>query len=190
MSFLFGKPKPPAVTIPPQLQPILDLQKQVAQFGMTQAQPAIEKATGAYDTSLDFFKTMMSGSSEDIMKLFNAQDYTRSADVSEATAQELGGRTGARAAVVGQSTEDRAANLNKILEQIRVNAPGQIAQIGQSFSNLGTGMLSAAMGGGAQASNIIFGQQELASQALDRRNQLISSIIGTAGGVLGAYLGR
>lgn len=168
-----------------QQQGLVDSQKQIADFGLSTGKPLIAKATGSYDDALSFYKKIMSGSDEDIMGLFNADEFTKAADESQATAYNLQGRSGARAAVLGQTTEDRSAQLQRILSQIKLNAPGQVANIGQAFANLGTGLVGAASGANTSASNILFGQQELKNQADDRRAQLISSIIGTAGSVAG-----
>lgn len=176
---------PASTALTTQQQGLIDSQKQIADYSLSTGKPLIAKATGSYDDALSFYKKIMTGSDSDIMGLFNADEFTKSADESQATAYNLSGRSGARAAVLGQTTEDRSAQLQRILSQIKLNAPGQIANIGQAYANLGTGLIGSASGANTSASNILFSQQELANQAADRRAQLISSILGSVGSVAG-----
>lgn len=168
-----------------QQQPFLDTQTKIAQEGLNKGMPFVDKAGAAYDTSLDFYKKILTGSDDDIMKLFNAGDYTKSADESQATSYNLMGRTGARAAVLGQTGEDRAAQIQKILEQIRLGAPAQIANIAQGVGNLGTNLIGASNSAATGASNIVFNEAKLAQEAADRRAQIVASIIGSAGTAAG-----
>jgi hypothetical protein len=179
-----GKNKTPPVD--PQQQALADQQKKFADYGFPAAQANFAKAGSAYDTSLDFYKKILTGNDDEIMKLFNASEATKSADESDATAYGLTGRSGARSAVLANTTFNRQANLQNILEQIRLNAPGQIANVGQAIANMGAQQGSLASGSNIASSNILFQQQELAQQAADRRAQLIAGIIGAAGSVAGA----
>lgn len=185
-----SKSKTPASpAIDPQLQQLIDLQKGFAQYGFPAAQSNFGKAGAAYDTSLDFYKKILTGSDEDIMSLFNAKEYTKSADESNDLAYNLQGRSGARAATLSQTSFDRQGFLQGILEQLRLGAPDHIANIGQAIANMGAAQAGASTGTAQGASNILFSQQQLQQQAADRRTNLISSIIGSAGSILGGYLG-
>ncbi len=172
----------------PQQQQLIDIQKKLADYGIPAGEASFNKAGGAYDTSLDFYKNILSGSNEDILKLLNADQYTKSADESEANAYSLGGRSGSRAAVLSGVNESRAGAINRAVTGIRANAPGEIANIGQAIGNMGAQQLSAGAGGVSGASNILFGLAQLQQQSADRRAQLIGSIIGTAGTVAGAVI--
>jgi hypothetical protein len=169
---------------------IIEIQKKLAEYGIPAGKASFEKASGAYDTSLDFYKNILTGSNEDLLKLINADEYTKSADESEAAAYSLGGRSGSRAATLAGVNESRAGNLNRILTQLRSSAPAEIANIGQAIANMGAQQLTAGSGGLTSASNAIFGLSQLKQQESDRRAQLISSIIGTAGTVAGAIYGN
>lgn len=179
----------PAQVIDPQQQSIIDIQKRLADYGIPAGQESFTKASSAYDTSLDFYKKILTGSNEDLLSLINADEYTRSADQSEAAAYSLAGRSGNRAAALAGVNESRAGDLNRILTQLRASAPGEISTIGQAIANMGAQQLSAGAGGLSSASNALFGLSQLKQQDADRRSQLIASIIGTAGGVAGAVLG-
>lgn len=178
----------PATAIDPQQQSIIDIQKRLADYGIPAGEESFKKAGAAYDTSLDFYKNILNGSNEDILKLLNADEYTKSADESEAAAYNLGGRSGSRAAVLSGVNESRAGNLNRIITGLRSSAPAEIANIGQAIGNMGAQQLSAGAGGLSSASNALFGLAQLKQQEGDRRAQLIASIIGTAGTVAGAVI--
>lgn len=185
-----GSSSTPQNTIDPQQQSIIDIQKRLADYGIPAGQASFEKASGAYDTSLDFYRKILSGSNEDLLNLINADEYTRAADESEAAAYNSGGRSGSRAAVLSGVNESRAGDLNRILTSLRASAPGEISSIGQAIANMGAQQLSAGAGGLSSASNTLFGLSQLRQQDADRRSQLIASIIGTAGTVAGAIAAR
>ena len=173
-----------------QQQQLIDIQKQIANYGIPTSKTNFEKAGAAYDTSLDFYKKLLSGSNEDLLGLLNADEYTKSADESEASAYNLAGRSGSRAATLAGVNESRMGNLYRIISQLRSSAPSEIANIGQAIQNMGAQQLSAASGGLNSASNSIFGLSQLRQQEADRRSQLIGSIIGAGGTILGAILGN
>jgi|SRR6185295_14483822 len=172
-----------------QQQELIDIQKKLAEYGIPAGKANFEKAGSAYDTSLDFYKKILTGSNEDLLSLINADEYTKSADEAQATAYSLAGRSGNRAATLAGVEESRAGNLNRILTQLRASAPGEISSIGQAIANMGAQQLSAGAGGLSSASNSLFGLSQLKQQDADRRAQLIGSIIGTGGTILGAVLG-
>lgn len=172
-----------------QIQPLVDLQKKFAEYGFPAAQESFGAARGSYDFALDFYKKILTGSDDDILNLLNAKEYTKSADESDAMAYNLGGRSGARAAVLGNTQFDRQGVLQGILEQIRTNAPGQIANIGQAISNLGSAQGSLATGTALGSSNLLFGVQQLRENEKDRRANLIASIISLGGSIAGAAAG-
>lgn len=171
-----------------QLQ-LTDTLKKLADYGIPAGQESFAKAGAAYDTSLDFYKKILTGSNDDLLKLINADEYTKSADQSEAAAYSLAGRSGNRAATLAGVNETRIGDLNKILTNIRATAPTEISNIGQAIQNMGAQQLTAGTGGLNSASNIIFGLQQIKQQESDRRAQLISSIIGSAGSIAGAIAG-
>lgn len=138
---------------------------------------------------MDFYKKILTGSDDEIMNLLNASEYTKSADESNALAYNLSGRSGARAAVLGNTQFDRQGVLQGILEQIRLGAPDKIANIAQGFGNLGSQQAGLATGSAQGVSNIVFGSQDIAQREKDRRANLIASIIGAAGSIAGGIAG-
>jgi len=171
-----------------QLQ-LSDTLKKLADYGIPAGKESFEKASGAYDTSLDFYKNVLNGSNEDLLKLINADEFTKSADESQATAYSLAGRSGNRAATLAGVEESRMGNLSKILTQLRSSAPSEISNIGQAIANMGAQQLGASTGSINSASSILFGLSNIKQQEADRRAQLIGSIIGTAGSIAGAVAG-
>jgi hypothetical protein len=187
---LFGggskKPSSDIQGLNTQLQPLVDLQKKFAEYGFPAAQESFGQASNVYDTSLDFYKKILNGSNEDVLGLLNADEYTKSADESEANAYSLAGRSGSRAATLAGINESRVGNLNRIISELRANAPDKIANIGQAIANMGAQQASLATGTSINASNILFGIQNVKTQEADRRAQMIASIIGGASSIAGA----
>jgi len=169
-----------------QLQ-LSDTLKKIADYGIPAGKESFEKASSAYDTSLDFYKNILNGSNEDLLKLINADEFTKSADEAQATAFNLAGRSGSRAASLAGIEESRMGSLMKVLTSLRANAPTEIANIGQAFQNMGAQQLSAGVGGVNSASGILFGLSNIKQQEADRRAQLISSLIGAGGSAAGAF---
>src|SRR5690242_17570294 len=127
-AFLAGKKSSSSSTQPtldPQQQAIIDIQKKLADYGIPAGEANFAKASGAYDTSLDFYKNILNGSNEDLLKLINADEYTKSADEAQATAYSLAGRSGDRAAALSGVGESRAGDLNRILTQLRAGAQSE-----------------------------------------------------------------
>lgn len=169
-----------------QLSPLVELQKEFAKYGFPAAQKSFGQAGAAYDTSLDFYRKILSGSNSDLLGLINADEYTKSADEAEAGAYNLAGRSGSRAATLAGVNESRSGNLNRILSELKLTAPDKIASLAQAISNMGAQQASLATGTSSNASNTLFGIQNFREAAADRRAQMISSIIGAAGSAAGA----
>lgn len=166
---------------------LVNLQKEFAQYGFPASQENFGKASGSYDTALDFYKKILTGSDDEILKLINADEFTKSTDESQALAYNIGGRSGTRAASLANNSFDRSAILQKIISGIRAQAPGEISNLGQAFANMGAQQAGASTGTAQGASNIIFGIKQLQQQEADRRAALIGSLIGAAGSVAGGY---
>lgn len=169
-----------------QMQPLIDLQKKIGDYGLSSGKASFEKASGVYGDSLDFYKKILTGSDEDLLKLFNADEFTKSADESQATAFNLGGRSGARASVLGQTGADRSAMLEKIFTGLRAQAPDKMTAIGQLIANMGSQQLSGGFAGVGGATSGITDLASIYQHEEDRRTQLISSIVGAAAGAAGA----
>lgn len=185
-----SKPKDdPYAKLMAQLQPLIDQQKKISGQAGDQGLSDASKASGDYDYVTKYLKTFLTGSDDELLKQFDVSGATKNIDENEQQLSEQGVRGGARAASLGQSYFDRDASINRILQQIRQSAPDKIAQIAQAQGNLGTGLLSASLGGSAGASQNLFGVEQLKQADADRRAQLISSIFGAIGGAAGTIAG-
>lgn len=172
-----------------QLDPLIAVQKQIAESVGKTGQQDIASARGGYDYVNTFLKQIMEGKSEDLMKYVDASGATKNIDENAQILSELGVRGSRRAAALGQSYFDRDAAINNFIKQLRVAAPQQLAQLYQAYGNLGIGQLSAAVGAGGQASNTIFNAAQLGQQEEDRRAALLSNIFSTVGSVAGIIAG-
>lgn len=173
-----------------QLDPLIALQTRIAEAAGKSGQEDIASARSGIGFVQDFYKKILNGSDNDLLKLLDVTGATRNIDENEQLASELGVRGGRRASVLGQASFNRDAAINNLLKQLRFSAPNQIAQLNQVLANIGLGELSASVGAGAQASNNLFNMESLDQQESDRRTGLITSIMATAGGIAGAVLGR
>lgn len=192
VSNLFTKDKPktdPYAALMGQLQPLIDQQKKISGQAGNAGLADTATARGDYDYVTKYLKTFLTGSDDEILKQLNVGDYTKNIDENEQQLSEQGVRGGARAASLGQGYFNRDAAINRILQQVRQSAPDKIANIGQAMGNLGLGELSASLGGSGQASQNIFGVEDLRQRDADRRAQLISSIFSAIGGAAGAFFG-
>lgn len=171
-----------------QLQPLIDVQKQISTTSSAEGITNVKAAKSDFDYVTNYLKQILTGSADSLLRLFDPSELTKSIDENEQQLAELGVRGGARAAGLGQASFDRSASINRVLAQLRNAAPAQIAQIAQSIGNLGLGELSASVGAGAQASNTLFGVEQLKQNDADRRAALLGSIFTAIGGVAGATL--
>lgn len=171
-----------------QLDPLIQLQTKIAEAAGKSGQEDIASARGGINFVQDFYRKILTGSDDELLKLLDVSGATRNIDENEQLMSEIGVRGGQRASVLGQSSFNRDAAINNLLKQLRFSAPGQIANLNQVLGNIGLGELSTAVGAGAQASNTLFGQANISQQEADRRTNLISSILGTAGSLAGVIV--
>lgn len=187
----FGKKKKedPYAALMTQLNPIIQSQQKIAEQTSKSGLANTAEARANYDYVSGVLKNILSGSDDELLKMFDSAAMTRNIDENVQQLSEQGVRGGRRAAALSQSYFDRDAAINRVLQQLRFAAPMQLAQVGQAIGNLGLGELSAASGAGAQASNIMFGIEQLKDADSDRRAQLIGSIFAAIGGTAGAIAG-
>jgi hypothetical protein len=181
------KPKEP--TLADQLAPFLktytDTSKQYSDQANTDYGVADKNLTGV----LDYYHNILSGSRENLLKTVDASGLTAATDEQERQNYELAPRGGRRAATGANMEFDKLAILNKYLQSLRGEAPGQIANLAQVFANIAQGKLSAAMTGTAGGTNIVFGKEQVAQQVADRQAALIGSIFSAIGSVAGLAIG-
>lgn len=179
----------PYAALMAQLNPIIQSQQKINEQTAASGLANTAAARSDYDFVNKYLKDILTGSDENILRLFDTASLTQNIDENVQQLSEQGVRGGRRAAALGQSYFDRDAAVNRVLQQLRFAAPTQISQISQAIGNLGLGELSASAGAGAQASNILFGVEGLKQADADRRAQLIGSIFQAIGGAAGAIAG-
>lgn len=185
---LFGggkKSKEP--TLQDQLAPFLQQFSNISNTYSSQAGADYSKAGAGYDEALNYFRSIMSGNREDLLKVTDASAITKASDEQAQQNYELAPRGGRRAATAQNSSFDTFAELNRYLQNLRGQAPGQIANIAQAIGNMAQGKLSAAMGGTSGGSNLLFGEEQIKQQIADRHAALLGSIFEAAGAVAGAF---
>lgn len=173
-----------------QLDPLIQIQRQIAEAAGKSGQADITSARGGLDFVQNFYKKILTGSDDELLSMLDVSGATRNIDENEQLASELGVRGGRRASILGNASFSRDAALNNLLKQLRFSAPDKLAQLNQVLGNIGLGELSTAVGAGAQASNTIFGKENVNQQEADRRTSLITGIMSTVGTIAGAALGR
>lgn len=170
-----------------QLAPYLKTFSDTSSKYSAQADTDYGKASAGYDQALNYYQTLMSGNREDLLKNVDASALTKAADEQSQQNYELAPRGGRRAATAANLGFDTLSELNRYLQSLRAQAPGQVASIAQAIANMAQGKLSAAMGGASSASNILFGVEGIHQQEADRRAALLGSIFEAAGAVAGAF---
>lgn len=159
----------------------------------TQAGAAGLKTTADATNNLNFvsdwMKKILTGSDDELLKMFDASSLTKNIDENQQQQTETGVRGGARAAAIGQSSFDRDAALNRTLQGLRFAAPQQLATIAGQIGQIGLGEENTATQAGQALSQNIFGVQNLRQQDKARRAELIGSIFEAIGGAAGAAFG-
>lgn len=173
-----------------QLDPLIRLQTEISRTAGEAGQRDLTTARTGISSLSDFYNKILSGSDDDLLSLLDVSGATKNIDENEQLMSEIGVRGGRRAATLGNASFARDAALNDLLKQLRFQAPNQLAQLNQMLANIGLGELSTAVGAGAQASNSLFNMENLNQQESDRRNNLITNIMSTAGSIAGVLLGR
>lgn len=184
-----GKKTDPYADLINQLSPYLEENKKITQQAGTQGLADTSTARDDYSYVSDYLKKLLNGSDDELLKMLDASGATKNIDENQQQLSELGVRGGKRASILGQSGFDRDAALSNILKQLRFSAPDKIAQIAQGIGNLGLGELSASQGSSAQASNLIFGVEQIKQADKARKAALIQSIFSAIGGAAGSIAG-
>lgn len=187
--FASGKPKAkkdPYADLLAVLNPLIEQNTRISGAAGEAGLANTAEARAQYDYVLKFLRNLQEGSPDSIMKYFDAGEVTRSSDDQEQQLSEFGIRGGRRAAGLAQTGFNRDSAFNRMISQLRLAAPGQIASIAQAIGNLGVGELSASVGASGQASGILFGIEGLKQADKDRKAELIGSIFEAIGAVGGA----
>lgn len=181
--------KPKADPFAALMQPLIDVQTATAKQASSEGFSDTGKARGDLTFVSDWFKKIMTGSDDDLMKLLDIDGLTKSIDENEQQMSEQGVRGGRRAAVLGSAYFDRDALIDKTLKQLRFAAPDKIADIAAQIGQLGLGEIGAGTGAANSAGNMLLSVKEMQQREKDRRAALIGNILGAAGSALGAYFG-
>lgn len=175
------------------LQPHMKLLSDIGGSQSTAANVDFTKAGTGYDEALNYFRSILGGDRTNLLKNLDATAITRSYDEQARQNYELAPRGGRRAATAANLDFSKMSELNKLLQYLRGQAPGQIANIAQAL----TGQGSARLGSAINSMNAVTGlrtgienaNEQLQQQAADRKAALIGSIFEAAGSVAGAWLG-
>lgn len=180
-----GAKKDPYADLMNQLNPLIEQNKQITGAAGTAGIANIGGAKDDLNYVSKYLKSLLEGSDDNLLKLFDSSEITKGIDENTQQLSELGVRGGRRAAVLGQQNFDRDSSISRILSQLRFGAPDKIANVAQILGNLGLGELSASTGAGAQASNVLFGVEGLKQADKDRKTELIGSIFEAIGAIAG-----
>lgn len=189
--FTSSKPKTPspADQLSTSIQPLIDLQKKQSEANYAAGTGDIATARTGLNKDANYWDTVLNGTPDELMKMFDASGITKQTDENEQQIGDLGVRGGARAATLGNASFSRDAELNRVLAQLRTAAPSQHAQLMQALANIGLGEESAAQGATAGASQNIFGIANVQLQQQQMHDQMIASIISSIAGAAGAAAG-
>lgn len=188
---IFDPPKKanPLQILKDSIQPLIDEQTKQSKANYEAGSGDITTARTGLNKDASYWDTVLNGTPDQLLKMFDASGVTKQTDENEQNIADLGVRGGARAATMGSSSFTRDAELNRVLEQLRTQAPAQHAQIMQVLANIGLGEESVAQGASAGASNNIFGVANVALQQQQMHNQMIAQIIGSLAGAAGTAIG-
>lgn len=179
------KKKDPYEDLLSQLTPLIEQNKQISGAAGKEGLANVGAAREDLDYVSKYLKSLLEGSDDDLLKLFDSSEVTRGIDENVEQLSELGVRGGRRAAVLGQQNFDRDSSISRIISQLRFGAPDKMASVAQVLGNLGLGELSASSGASAGASNVLFGVEGLKQADKDRKAELIGSIFEAIGAVAG-----
>lgn len=184
-----GSKKDPYADLLGQLNPIIDQNKKISSQAGDAGLADTTSARNDFDYVSSYLKKLLTGSDDELLKMLDASGATKNIDENQQMQSELGVRGGNRASILSQSGFDRDAALSNILKQLRFSAPDKIANIAQAIGSLGTGELNASVGAGANASNVIFGIEQIKRADKARKAALIGSILSAIGTAAGTYYG-
>lgn len=190
---LFGKDKKnkvdPIQALTDKLAPYLQNYTDIANKYAGQADVDYGKASAGYDQAMAYYKNFMTGSRDNLLSSLDSSALMKGANEQQQQNFELAPRGGNRAATAANFGFSKFANLNSTLQGLRASAPGNISNLSQALANLAQGKLTAAMGGNAGASGLIFNTQQEADTQKELHNQLLASIFSAIGGAAGLAVG-
>lgn len=172
MSFLFGGGG--------QTGPQKDLTKaeaQAAQFGLTQAEGTLPKASDALSSVGNFFKALMSGDRNTILGVLapEVDTLTSQYDTGRKTTEEFAGRGGGRAAALEELPFRKAGEINKLVQGAQATGASGLESVASLFGQLGLGELS----GGTGAANSAFSNIQTAKENQQQQQAAAGSAVGS-----------
>lgn len=185
-----------------------DIAKMVAQF-QSYLQPYLAKQSGMADYSLglakedlgagregiseliSYYSDFMGGDRDKILSNIDASGITKSFDDAEANLANYGTRGGRSAEMLSSMPFEKAASINKVVQEMRNMAPEKLQQLFAQLLGLGSSELSTALGANQSNLGALSGivqmsvDRDAASQAA--KAQIISGIFQAAGTGLGLW---
>lgn len=175
------------------LQPHMKLLSDIGGQQSTSANKDFDLAGGGFTDALDYYRKILTGNRDDLLGIADSTALTKAYDEQARQNYELAPRGGRRAATAANLNFSKMSELNRLIQSLRGQAPGQIANIAQLLSGQASNKLNAALNSINQVTGLRTGIEQINAsiqqQEADRKAALISSIIGSAGGALGAFLG-
>jgi hypothetical protein len=182
-----GPKKDPYAALNAQLNPLIKAETDVTTKTTQAGLDNIGTARNDLDYVSNWLKKIVGGSDDEILKMLDASGITANMNENAQQVAEQGIRGGARAAIIGSSSANKDAALQRALQQLRFAAPDKIAAIANSIGNLGAAELGTGTNASNAASGDIFGVQNFIQQDKARKTELLGSIfesIGTAAGLI------
>lgn len=188
LSFLFGGSKAAnkyAATVAPQQQIATDL----SNYGITQGKFNIDKALGDVDYLTGYFKDILTGTPDHILKDIDASSITQGFDSTLQQVNNNSVRGGMRAGTLANEQFDKSAAINRIIQSVRQSAPAQLQSLAQIIAGIGSQQL----GVGVQSNEDVISiknQIESVRQAeAARKAAIFGSVVQAAGAVAGGLAG-
>jgi hypothetical protein len=188
-----GPKKDPYAALVASLQPYLDQQKKISQNAFESGTGDINSGRSGVDNLINYYSKYLSGNRDFITKDIDLSGVTKSYDQAEQQTADFGVRGGRSASMLAGLPFEKLSAINKIVQQVRSEAPHELGNLYGMLLNLGSSELSTSLGASGANISSLFNVQELKDAKdkaeADRRAAIISSIFSAGGAALGGYLG-
>lgn len=195
---LFGggddkKKKDPYEDLINAIKPILDQQMKTSSELSGFGKEDLAATRNQYNDLIGHFQKIMSGSRDEVLGNEDLSAITNDYDNAEKQLTDYGVRGGKRAETLASLPFEKAAEINRLVQALRKEAPDKLFQLAQAMGQLGTNEYSIALNNQGSILNSQFNLQGLKDTRYEneqaRKAAIISSILGTVGNVAGAIAG-